>query len=67
METENVHELEAKINILIEKYLALKDEKNSLIKKIEDMQREIDELAQFKKDAVERIDKIINSINEVNL
>ncbi len=67
METENVHELEAKINILIEKYLALKDEKNSLIKKIEDMQREIDELAKFKKDAVERIDKIINSINEVNL
>ncbi len=67
MEIEKVDELEHKIRDLIDKYTTLKEENGSLKTKVEEMEIEKEELLKFKQEAIAKVDKILNTLNEVNL
>jgi uncharacterized protein (TIGR02449 family) len=67
MEIDKVNELENKISTLIDKCISLKEENNTLKIKIEEIEKEREELVQFKQDAISKVDKILSTLNEVNL
>ncbi len=67
MEIDKVNELENKISILIDRCISLKEENNSLKTEVEEMKKERDELLQFKQEAIARVDKMLNTLGEINL
>ena len=67
MEIDKVNELESKISTLIDKCVSLKEENSTLKIKVEEMRKERDELVQFKQEAIAKVDRLINTLDEVSL
>ncbi len=67
MEIEKVDVLETKIKMLIDRGTSLKEENDSLKIKMEEMEKEKDELLQFKQEALAKVDKILNTLEEASL
>ncbi len=67
MEIDKVNELENKIGALIDKCVSLKEENNALRIKVDEMRKERDELVQFKQEAIAKVDRLINTLDEVSL